>query len=331
MLMFIMNFLEHPGRIVQCLIKNIEIRKIAHKMLEYQGGLPYVSERIKPVYFIGRYGSIAFKLGGFYMIEALREAGIKAYPGYRCSLKNIYNSIVVIVKDIYEKVDMLTLKKNGNKIILDIHDNYSDIIEGANNYIDLADYILFPNHALLEKISQIKGKIPSYAIMYGYPDPAISSLFIEKGYRTFEEIRCCYFGYIRNVDMEIIELLKKEVSVTIVPATLKNIDKLINFNMHIDIRKNEEDTAYKPLTKILIAAECNANILIEKTPRVLELLPPDYPFFISASDKENDIKRIKLLFNTEKWSYGLSIMENIRKKYSFRNHIISFIKILEEL
>ncbi|MCM8820989.1 MAG: hypothetical protein NC932_03460 [Candidatus Omnitrophica bacterium] len=327
---FLVNFIQHPGRLVHYLIRNIEIRKNTKKILRYQGGLYKVNKDIRPVYFLGRYSSVAFKLGGLYIIEALRKAGIKAFSGYYASSGEIRNSIIVIIKKLYGKFNILKLKENGNIVVFDIRDNY-DILNGTNNLIDISDYLIFPNQVFLNEILRIKNKLPESTVLYGYADPAISTVFSVDRYEKFEEITSCYFGYRVNVDLEILEILQKEIPVTIISSKLKNIDKLVNFNMHIDIRKKKEEDLYKPLTKILIAAECSSNIILEKTPRVLEILPDDYPFFISRNNIEDEVKRIKSLFNTEKWDYGLSVMATIREKYTFRNHIQSFIKILEEL
>lgn len=326
-----MNFFQRPRRLIHYLIRNIEIRKNTNKILKYQGISNRTKKNIKPVFFLGRYNKLSFKLGGLYIIEGLREYGIKAFSGYYMPEKNIRNSIVVIVRNLYGKFDILKLKEKGNIIVFDIRDGYSAILKDVNHLIDLSDCLIFPNSCFLNEMLKRKKTLPKSVVLYGYADPAISALFHRGWYKTFEDITLCYFGDIANVDFKILGILQREIPVEIIPATLENMNKLVNFNMHIDIRKNKEDDLFKPLTKILIAAECDSNIIIEKTPRTLEILPDDYPFFISRNNIEEETKRIKSLFNTEEWKYGLSVMADIRKKYTFRNHIQSFIKILEEL
>ncbi|MCX8082791.1 MAG: hypothetical protein N3D17_05295 [bacterium] len=327
---FLMIFLKHPFKTIRYAISNVKIRKDTVKILKYQR-LCRLKKDIKPVYFFGPYKSISFKLGGSYILEALRQSGIKAYSGYYTNVDSIYDSIVVIVQRISEEIDVMKLKKNGNRIIFDIHDAYCLWKEETYRLIDIADFIIYPNRTLVDEISKDKKK--TYTVLYGYADPAIYILFREKKYKNFDTIKCCYFGYKRNAEMKILNKLQKEISLTLLPSSLESIKKLTDFNMHIDVRKDKvkDDILYKPLTKILIAAECNSNIIVEKTPRTLEILPEDYPFFISKDKIEEDIKRIKSLFGTEKWRYGLSVMADIRNKYTFSYHLQSFIKILEGL
>jgi hypothetical protein len=81
----------------------------------------------------------------------------------------------------------------------------------------------------------------------------------------------------------------------------------------------------------LIAAECRSNIITRKTPRVLELLPNDYPLLIENDNIEDAIETAHSIYNTDAWEYALSVMGKIRDNCSLINHINKYIKILDDL
>jgi hypothetical protein len=326
---FFENFLNHPGRIWQYVVRNIAIKRSVRKVLKKQG-VPHSTREIKPVYFFGRYGSIGFKLGGSYLIEGLKMAGIRANPGYHASIETVRDSILIFVKE-PPTIEPAVLKRNGNKIVIDMRDNFFYLSNSAGSLLDFTDYIILANKNLLNRMSSIRENIPRSVVFYGFADPAISVLFRKYGHRTFSRIEGCYFGYERNLDFGMLKILQEKIPVTVIPMSPNSIEKLTDFNMHIDLRENIEENMYKPLTKVLIAAECNSNIILEKTPRILELLPHDYPFFVSRNNQEYTAKQTEIRFGSPEWTYALSIMAGIREKYTFHNHIASFIKMLEEL
>ncbi len=293
--------------------------------------------RIKPVFFFGNYRLASFKLGGVYLIEALKQMGINAKPGKYRSSKKIHGSILVTIKKKYIK-NLQTLKNNNNKIIIDVRDNYfeDDGIFNPNFFgRDLADHILFPHQALLDKFLSIAKTDSVCTVLHGYADPAISYFFKKKGYREFNQLQSCYFGSDYNLDINRIENSHNGFSLTQIPTSVYSfnqyITRLRNFNMHIDLNPVHEDCLYKPLTKLLIAAECRSNIIIKKTPRILEILPSDYPFLIEGDSLENVLEKANTIYNTPEWNDALSVMDDIRETYSFNNHVKKFTDILKEL
>lgn len=324
---FLMNFLSYPYRTTcQNPEQNTAIEKATLEILKEQGHIQK-AKKTKPVYFFGRYDLLSFKLGGSYLIEGLKTAGITAAPGYCVPIENIRDSILVFIKT-FPAADHSFLKKNGNKIIFDAHDSYDGLLKPAFNLTEFADYIIFPNQNIRNQILSLGKELPANVVLYGYADPAVSLFFLKNGYKTLDCIKCCYFGKKRNLDVKKLRGLRLKIPVTILPNSSDGLNELHLFNTHIDLRKHEEDSLYKPLTKILVAAECASNIIIEKTPRVLELFPQDYPFFVSHGKNYSTIKN---LFNTAEWKYALSIMAAIRERYTFRSHVMSIIKILEDL
>jgi len=292
----------------------------------------------KPVYFFGNYKLSSFKLGGQYLISALNQFGIKAESGENTGPEKLHDAILVFVKECIPE-NLEELKTNGNKIIIDIQDNfihrkgalYPDFIGR-----DIADYLIFPNQALLDRFLAIKDTISNCIVLYGFADPAITSYFIRTGKQTLDTLRCCYFGFDYNLDIESFKNTGQLLKIERIPLTefnfTEHVKKLRNFNMHIDIRQNKRDEAYKPLTKVFIAAQCSSNIIIRRSPRVLEVLPDDYPFLVDdKNDPQSIMERAYALYNKNQWNDSLAFMDEVNNRFSFQNHIIKFIEILQKL
>jgi len=294
--------------------------------------------KIKPVYFFGKYKVLSFKIGALYLIETLKRMGVNAASGQNIRAESIHDSILVFVKENIPK-NLAALKANGNKIIIDMHDNFI-LPDGALNpdFIgrDIADYLIFPNQALLNAFLSLKPTTSKCVVLYGYADPQITAFFQANGYQKFNELKCCFFGYPWNLDLQMLNVLHGPSEVGVIPLTQDNFEKVLpklkSCNMHIDyFRPNEVDYLYKPLMKILIAAECRSNIIIKKTPRILELLPEDYPFLVEGNNVESVMRKAHTLFNTPMWEKSLETMDRIRETYTFRSHMNKFVTLLESL
>jgi len=295
---------------------------------------PTHSPQIKPVYFFGRYRFSSFKLGGIYLIEALKKSGITAASGKGYNSTRIKNAVLVTVKQNYLG-NLVPLKNNNNRIIVDVRDNYlrKDGVFHPDFFgRDLADVIIFSNRALLNRFLSIGPTTSRCRVLYGYADPAIRTFFSRYGYRKLTRLHCCYFGYHHNLDTD---RLGRRPDLTQIPLTEHNFNrclkKLRDYNMHVDVNPDPDACRYKPLTKVLIAAQCRANIIIRKSPRVLELLPADYPFFIENGNIETVFETAQSLAGTPAWEETLTVMDHIREKYAFENHLAEFINILKEV
>lgn len=292
---------------------------------------------IKPVVFFGGYRLTSFKLGGLYPVAALKQMGLRAASGRDRSIEKIKNTILVTIRRNHLG-DLRLLKTKNNKIIVDVRDNYYDE-DGVFNPDffgrDAADYIIFPSQVLLDRFLTLGPTSSACEVLHGYADPAITCFFEKQGYRQFNRLHCCYFGFDFNLDVQRIKELGNNFSVTQIPLTENNfnqyVSRLKNYNMHIDLSPARDASLYKPLTKVLIAAECRSNIMIRKTPRVLELLPADYPFLIEDDDIASVMERAAAMVGTPEWQDALSVMDDIRKACAFRNHIKKLIRILEAL
>lgn len=292
---------------------------------------------IKPVYFYGSYGLSAFKIGGTYPLEALKMLKARVYSGWNVPLESLKDSILVFVKHGIP-ANIKEIKAHGNKIIVDMQDNFIEK-DGAlrPDFIgrDVADYLIFPNQALLDKFLSIKPTTSKCLVFRGFCDPAISAIFKRKKTLLLRELKCCYFGFKLNLSLDKIAETEKIFKVDMIPLTEFNfnqcVEQLRHFNLHVDLRPVNADSMYKPLMKVLIAAECRSNILIEKSPRVLEILPADYPYLIENNDLGSAMRRVKESYGTPVWDKALGEMADIREKYSFNNHMHRFVELLKNL
>ncbi|OGW79989.1 MAG: hypothetical protein A3G33_04960 [Omnitrophica bacterium RIFCSPLOWO2_12_FULL_44_17] len=295
-------------------------------------------KKIKPVYFYGNFNLASFKLGGVYMIEALRRLEIPARSGQQIDPLRLRDSIIVCVRENFPD-NLPALKANGNKIIIDMRDNFFHDWGALNpDFVgrDIADYLIFPNQALLDKFLSIKPTTSNCVVLYGFADLAISTFFRQNGYKKISQLKCCYFGFKYNLDSGILQFLKNKYGVEAIPLTEFSFDRcfpaLRHHNMHIDFRPESNDGLYKPLTKILIAAECRSHILIKDSPRIRELLPSDYPFLVNEKNNaEAAIEKAYHMFGTVEWDFSLGIMDRVREMCSFQNHVTVFVTILEKL
>ena len=292
---------------------------------------------IKPVYFYGSYDLSSFKITGAYPLEALKMLKVKAYSGWNVPPEDLKNSILVFVKR-GMPASIKKIKANGNRIIIDMQDNFIENDGALNpNFIgrDVADYLLFPNQALLDKFLSIKPTTSKCLVFHGFCDPVISAIFKKKKKSFLPGLRCCYFGFKFNLSLDKIGQAEKIFKIEVIPLTESNfnqwVEQLRHFNLHIDLRPVSEDNLYKPLTKVSIAAECRSNILIEKSARVLEMLPEDYPYLIENNDLETAMRRAKETYGTPVWDRALEMMADVREKYSFSNHMQKFIGLLQSL
>lgn len=295
------------------------------------------SNKISPVYFFGRFGLSSFKLGGVYLIEALRRVGINARSGIDVPVDTIRESIIVFVRGKLPE-NLESIKSNQNKIIIDVRDNYFEDYGVLNpDFVgrDIADLVIFPNQALLDRFIEIDSTSSRCVVLYGYPDPAITYFFQQNGYKRIDELRSCYFGFDFNLDLHKMKNLQKRLHIDIIPLSefsfTKYLNSLRDYNIHIDWNPVQDNCLYKPLTKVLIASECRSNIIIKKTPRVLEILPSDYPFLVEDNDLGAMVEHAYTIFNTQQWEDALSVMDSIREKYSFHNHMERFIDVLKEI
>ncbi|MCI5142442.1 MAG: hypothetical protein D3909_12145 [Candidatus Electrothrix sp. ATG1] len=182
---------------------------------------------IRPVYIFGSYNLCSFKLGGYYLLHALTQMGIESYSGEYVDARTLRDAILVFVKEnIPENLE--ELKNNNNKIIIDMRDNF--ILENGAlhpDFIgrDIADYLIFPNRALLDKFLSINDTTSNCVVLYGFADPAITSFFRRKGYKKISRLQYCYFGLSHNLHLKYLENIPDPSCIELIPLTESNFEE----------------------------------------------------------------------------------------------------------
>lgn len=295
---------------------------------------PGASRLDRPVYFFGAYELSSFKLGAAYPIAGLRRLGIEAASGHGVPVEALRDSILVFVKrEIPETLERLG--RNGNRIVVDMRDNFARAHGGLDpDFVarDVADLLIFPNRALRDHFLSIRPTSSRCEVAYGYADLAVRALFERDPPPERRALRGCYFGFPKGLGEEA-RSLRDDVEV--VPLTEHDFDRqlprLREFDLHVDWRPPGDDRLYKPLTKILIAAECRSNVLVARAPRVLEILPEDYPFLAGDGEARATFERARAAFGTAEWSRALEIMEEVRTRHSFERHLARLVELLASL
>ncbi len=290
---------------------------------------------MRPVYFYGNFKLSSFKLGGTYIIEGLKLRGIRACSGHRVPVERVRDAIVVFVREKIPR-DLAAIRANNNAIVIDMRDNFIEEWGALRSDFvgrDAADCLIFPNEALKKAFLAAGPTSARCKVLYGFADPRIATFFAGAGYASLDGPRCCYFGFSQNLDKAMVDSQQARERVNVIPLTEKNFDTCVpmlrDFNLHLDVRPS--DNQYKPLTKVLIAAECRSHIIMRESPRVLELLPAHYPFLFRGDGLGEAIRLAYEAFRTPRWDKALRAMDSVRERHSYSHHLDRFVQILEEL
>lgn len=114
----------------------------------------------------------------------------------------------------------------------------------------------------------------------------------------------------------------------------QNLELVSCYNCHTSYRIPNKK--FKPNTKISLAANCNSNILINKSSGGVETLPPEYTYICEDNKKSflYMISFIKEDFESKNWFENLKIMEWYKEKYSLekisREYYDYILKVVDE-
>lgn len=131
-----------------------------------------------------------------------------------------------------------------------------------------------------------------------------------------------YFGELVNtIESDAVSKYVKFVSVNTKKQSLDWMDELPDHNLHYAVRKKRKIDGHKPFLKGFVAAQCGANIMIQKNSGdSLFYLGDDYPFLLSENPDETEIvstlEKTSFLYGGPEWRYGLEIMRDVREKSS---------------
>jgi hypothetical protein len=238
-------------------------------------------------------------------------------------IREIKDSIILIVKKM-PSIDILKLlKKSNNTIIYDIidygfdieHNMYYPKIFRNNDIINNIDYVLTVNMESLKHLRGILKKRCKLVCIYHHWDPKI-----EQYNNNIEnnKLQICYIGYTKK-DYNC--LYYDELDDINIFGSCINREEHNKYRCHYNVRHiNSICSLYKSNVKLSTAAAAGANIITSRDKSVLELLNHDYPY-LTNSDKKSVTRMIqyaKDTYNTDIWYKGLIDLQKIKKRTSLK-------------
>lgn len=249
----------------------------------------------------------------------------------KINIKDIKDSIVVIFKHSLSIQDLITLKSNHNKIIMDVVDEF---IRPQTNVTDLYQYDLFDG-----VISRVKKVFDEYIfpkhleLIYlplhwdirfqDYPQftpTNYTPLCLSNDLRDVPHIH--YLFNNKKVDF----IVNLGVEAFSDPNVIKSFSQ---YFLHYNIREtNSIAYKFKPATKLITAAAFNTPIITNYDWAIQDLIPNDYPFLVQNTFLDNIIDFIDNIKNISKkeWDYSLEIMKETKYKTSLINLIPQYIE-----
>lgn len=265
--------------------------------------------------------------------HALADFNIDSSIQY--DVANIKDSIVVIFKHIISDTEIEILKKNNNKIVMDVVDEF---IRPNTNVIDLYDY---------SKLDGIISRVKKVVDDYQFPD----------------NLAVVYIPH--HWDIRLQDFQVSHESINYKPALISNdlrdmphlqylhdtkmldfhmnfgfdsfsnyISTFLKYNIHYNVR-NTDSLAYKfkPATKLVTAAALNTPLITNYDWAMRDLIPEDYPFLIQDTSLDsivNVINNIDKVSNSQ-YNYALEILADVKYKTALVNLVPAYINFFKQL
>lgn len=256
------------------------------------------------------------------------------------------NKIVIILKDWAHNLKALEfLKRNGNKILLDVID-WLDVDKYHPN-LNINEPNFFPHlykeyfDGYIVNNSRMKNwwqrnmdndiNKPIFIIPHHW-DERFSKLpehkyehvpyFYYLGYRGHENQNCLYVEKLLNDG-----LLYDDRQ-----GSRYFADKPVD-GCQISIRKEGSwEYCFKPCTKLSIAASMESVMITTYDWSVMDILPSNYPYLLLSTEYEdvvNMFKKVKETYNTSEWFLAKNMMEHV-KNHSSIDYIASLYTQIEK-
>ncbi len=221
------------------------------------------------VAFVKYFHKASTILGADQMAEALRCRGVDAVTVRPGEIATLDRSILVFVKK-GDLRHLLAAHCRGHRTVLDLQDTV--VFKRGIKFRSLYDGVIFKNAAQLRDFGR-PGRPET--VLYHQWDPRLRPHAVPAG-----ELRPAYLGDPRSAGS-----WGSHPGVEFVDTTLgiEWFERARAFNVHISARETERERLYKPNCKISTAAACGALLIAVRDQSSVELLGPDYPFFIEPS------------------------------------------------
>jgi hypothetical protein len=269
---------------------------------------------------------------GVVLNHALKNVDINSSIKY--DIDRIKNSIVVIFKHIISDKEIDILKKNDNKIVMDVIDEF---IRPNTNILDLYDY---------SKLDGVISRVKKVIDIYQFP-LNLNITYIPHHWdirlqdqQTRNKITNYKPALISNDlrDMPYLEYLYTNYLVDFYTnfgfdSFSSYIDVFSKYDIHYNVR-NTDSLAYKfkPATKLVTAAAFNTPLITNYDWALQDLIPEDYPFLIknpSIESINNTINNLSSISSND-LNYTLKILKEVKHKTALVNLVSSYIDFFKQ-
>lgn len=242
----------------------------------------------------------------------LRGEHIASELGAKClfaDLGGARNQTAVFVKEA-DRGLVLDARDRNCRVVLDVIDFFCYKQLGSKKqrecpFGDLVDVLIVPNRACITWYAERFPKA-SYAVIPHQWDYRIQGSARQYRYAP---------GYIgRDFNLAV----PPEWGGANVFESAHHLEAAPMFNLHLCLQRRDEKIALlKPATKVATAAAVGANALTYRDPSAVELLGPDYPFYVD-SDPMAAIRMAKESFGGSDWKRGRERMKEVRERTSLK-------------
>ncbi len=271
---------------------------------------------MRKVYFVKYYDKGSTVMAGDQIAEALRARGYEARSVYPGDVASVRDAILVFIKT-SRWWHLWRAKRNGNRTVLDVQDTvvFKRRIKNRAFY----DGMIWKNRRQVEDFAR-PGSVNR--IIHHQWDPRY-----EPNRLDGNEIKIAYVGLARSLKLW---------------GKLPGVDcfdrdyfrRALDYNCHLSVREPGREYLYKPNCKVSTAAACAANLITTKDESAVELLGPDYPYYL-ASHEEADVlaglEKARATFGGPEWRAGLETMREVAELTSIDRVIDDYLTFFAEL
>ena len=262
----------------------------------------------------------SFYMRGEQMCHALQKLGHNAIIMNSEQTNDCHDDIVIFVRRTPGRAHLQKLRKH-NIIVFDPLDSLVDL--HRLSLCDVVDAVIYPSKYQCKTDNLYQGS--KYWLLHHY-DPRLTQ-------HKFNKFVLGYWGYSTSADhtRALIKRANRYTSTKNFPSE----DFFNRISCHYSVRRKERGLGWRPTTKISTAAACGANIIVAMDKMSRELLPRDYPYWITNPNSLEHVKSVVNKahkdFGNNIWQYGLECMDKVKNKTHIKRCANVYSRILEEV
>ena len=270
---------------------------------------------------------------GVVVNHALTDSNINSSIKY--DVADIKDSVVVIFKHIISDNEIDILKKNNNKIIMDVVDEF---IRPDTDVLDLYDYSKLDG--IISRVKKVVDEyqfLPNLAVAY---IPHHWDIRLQDAQATHESIN--YKPALISNDLRDMPHLQYlydnnilAFHMNIGPDSYSDyINTFKKYDFHYNVRSTDSLAyKFKPATKLVTAAALNTPLITNYDWATRDLIPSDYPFLLRDTSLEAILNSIRTLneASVSQYDYALEILADVKYRTALVNLVPQYINFFNQL